>query len=105
LVIHEPVYDGERATFQQIDIRMILIYSLRSDLELIFSAKDAIPFGKIDVRLVLPRTLDCVTGFGSPKWVMKSGSDIIERKLAESAGYGSGASLARSFLAARGLRQ
>jgi hypothetical protein len=62
---------------------MILIYSLRGDLELIFSAKDAIPFGKIDVRLVLPRNLDCVTGFGSPKWVMKSGSDIIERKLAE----------------------
>jgi hypothetical protein len=68
-----PVYNGERATFQQIDIsvnphcsgkaqrkipkginiRMTFIYSLRCDFELIISTKDAASLRDVDVRLAL----------------------------------------------------
>jgi hypothetical protein len=66
--------------------RMILIYPLRRDLELILSTKNVVPFGSIDVRLAFLNALGLSNGlrftkvgyeFGSRDYSAEIGGGVL----------------------------
>jgi hypothetical protein len=50
-----------------VNARMVFIYSLRRDLELILSAEDVSPLRIVDLRLALLRAFGSSDGFGFPE--------------------------------------